>query len=71
MFTGMEMTAKGVEAMADYVAQVRDMIGMDIPLAADHFGHIGVNSCIRLGRPWRNTTWRGWKTWCPGNTPIC
>ncbi len=23
---------------------------MDIPLAADHFGHIGVNSCIRLGR---------------------
>ena len=23
---------------------------MDVPLAADHFGHIGVNSCIRLGR---------------------
>ena len=23
---------------------------MDIPLAADHFGHIGVNSCIRLGK---------------------
>jgi L-alanine-DL-glutamate epimerase-like enolase superfamily enzyme len=36
--------------MADYVAQVREILGMDIPLAADHFGHIGVNSCIRLGR---------------------
>jgi L-alanine-DL-glutamate epimerase-like enolase superfamily enzyme len=23
---------------------------MEIPLAADHFGHIGVNSCIRLAR---------------------
>jgi L-alanine-DL-glutamate epimerase-like enolase superfamily enzyme len=36
--------------MADYVAQVREIVGMEIPLAADHFGHIGVNSCIRLGR---------------------
>ncbi len=36
--------------MADYVAQVREVIGMEIPLAADHFGHIGVNSCIRLGK---------------------
>jgi hypothetical protein len=23
---------------------------MDVPLCADHFGHIGVNSCIRLGK---------------------
>ena len=23
---------------------------MDVPLSADHFGHIGVNSCIRLGK---------------------
>ncbi|MCX6611227.1 MAG: mandelate racemase/muconate lactonizing enzyme family protein [Acidobacteria bacterium] len=35
---------------SDYVAAVRDVIGMDIPLAADHFGHIGLNSCIRLGK---------------------
>ena len=55
--------------MADYVAQVREVIGMEIPLAADHFGHIGVNACIRLGKalekynmawledmiPWQNT----------------
>jgi L-alanine-DL-glutamate epimerase-like enolase superfamily enzyme len=50
MFTGMELTPKGVDAMADYVAQVREVIGYEVPLAADHFGHIGVNSCIRLGR---------------------
>jgi L-alanine-DL-glutamate epimerase-like enolase superfamily enzyme len=50
MFTGAELTDKGIALMADYVAQVREILGMDIPLAADHFGHIGVNSCIRLGR---------------------
>jgi L-alanine-DL-glutamate epimerase-like enolase superfamily enzyme len=50
MFTGIEITDKGVALMADYVAAVREGIGMEVPLAADHFGHIGVNSCIRLGR---------------------
>lgn len=50
MFTGMELTDKGVELMADYVGKVREVVGMDIPLAADHFGHIGVNSCIKLGK---------------------
>jgi len=49
-FTGMELTDKGVGLMADYVGQIRDIIGMEIPLAADHFGHIGLNSCIRLGK---------------------
>jgi L-alanine-DL-glutamate epimerase-like enolase superfamily enzyme len=50
MFTGNEITEKGVALMCDYVAQVREAVGMDIPLSADHFGHIGVNSCIRLGK---------------------
>src|SRR5262249_5283231 len=50
MFTGTEITDKGIALMAQYVATVREAIGMDIPLAADHFGHIGVNSCIRLGK---------------------
>ena len=69
MFTGTELTEKGVALMCEYVAHVREIVGMDIPLAADHFGHIGVNSCIRLGKglekynmawledmvPWQNT----------------
>ena len=50
MFTGIEITDKGIELMAAFVAAVREAVGMEIPLAADHFGHIGVNSCIRLGR---------------------
>ena len=50
MFTGIEVTDKGIALMAEYVAKVREVIGMEVPLAADHFGHIGVNSCIRLGR---------------------
>jgi L-alanine-DL-glutamate epimerase-like enolase superfamily enzyme len=69
MFTGIELTDKGVATMSDYVAAVREQVGMDVPLSADHFGHIGVNSCIRLGKaleehnlawledmiPWQNT----------------
>src|SRR5215467_12844732 len=50
MFTGIELTEKGAQLMADYVAQVREQVGMEIPLSADHFGHIGVNSCIKLGK---------------------
>lgn len=48
--TGIEITDKGISMMADYVAEIREIVGYDIPLAADHFGHIGVNSCIRLGK---------------------
>jgi L-alanine-DL-glutamate epimerase-like enolase superfamily enzyme len=50
MFTGIEITEKGVQVMGDYVAAVREQVGWDIPLSADHFGHIGLNSCIRLGK---------------------
>jgi L-alanine-DL-glutamate epimerase-like enolase superfamily enzyme len=49
-FTGIELTPKGIGIMSDYVGAVREQVGMEIPLAADHFGHIGVNSCIRLGK---------------------
>lgn len=49
-FTGIQLTAKGVEYLVDYVATVRSIVGYDIPLAVDHFGHIAVDSCIRLGR---------------------
>ena len=50
MFTGIEITEKGLALMGDYVAAIREQVGMDIPLSADHFGHIGLNSCIRLGK---------------------
>jgi L-alanine-DL-glutamate epimerase-like enolase superfamily enzyme len=50
MFAGIELTHKGAEMMANFVATVREYVGMDVPLSCDHFGHIGVNSCIRLGK---------------------
>ncbi len=50
MFTGVEITEKGLAGMVDFVAQVREQVGMEIPLSADHFGHIGLNSCIKLGK---------------------
>ena len=50
MFTGVELTPKGIAKMGDYVAAVREQVGYEVPLSADHFGHIGLNSCIRLGR---------------------
>jgi L-alanine-DL-glutamate epimerase-like enolase superfamily enzyme len=50
MFMATELTDKGTELMGEYVAQVREVVGMDVPLSADHFGSIGVNSCIRLGK---------------------
>ncbi len=50
MFTGIEISERGIGVLTEYVAHVRKVIGMDIPLAADHFGHVGINSCIRLGK---------------------
>jgi L-alanine-DL-glutamate epimerase-like enolase superfamily enzyme len=49
-FTGVEITPKGVEVLVSYVATAREALGMEIPLSADQFGHIGVKSCIRLGK---------------------
>ncbi len=49
-FTGIQITDKGIDILCQYVADVRSEIGYEVPLAVDHFGHIGVESCIRLGK---------------------
>ena len=49
-FTGIEITDKGIAWLSDYVAAIREVIGPEVPLSTDHYGHIGVNSCIRLAR---------------------
>ncbi len=49
-FTGVEITDRGIGLLDEYVGAIRSVIGMEVPLAADHFGHIGVNSCIRLAK---------------------
>ncbi len=49
-YTCIQLTDKGIGVLSDYVAAVREVVGYEVPLAADHFGHIGLESCIRLGR---------------------
>jgi L-alanine-DL-glutamate epimerase-like enolase superfamily enzyme len=49
-FTAIELTDKGAALLAERFAQAREIIGWQVPLAADHFGHISVNSCIKLGK---------------------
>ncbi|MFW5832378.1 MAG: mandelate racemase/muconate lactonizing enzyme family protein [Prolixibacteraceae bacterium] len=48
-FTRIQITDKGLDIMANYVAQVRDIVGYEIPMSADHFGHFDTNTAIRLG----------------------
>ena len=49
-FTGIQITQTGVDYLADYVKTLRDIVGYDIALATDHFGHIALDSCIRVAR---------------------
>src|SRR5450432_3485913 len=35
MFTGIEITPRGIDKMAEFVATVREVVGYDIPLSAD------------------------------------
>src|SRR5579863_2039142 len=58
-FVATEVTDKGTDRMSEFVAAVRETVGMEVPLSMDHLGHIGVKSCIRLGRAFEkyNLSW--------------
>ena len=49
-FTGIQITDEGLDIMVNFVHEVRKAVGYEIPLAADHFGHFGVNTAIRLAK---------------------
>jgi L-alanine-DL-glutamate epimerase-like enolase superfamily enzyme len=49
-FTGIQLSDKGAALLAKHFAGAREIVGWEIPLASDHFGHISVNSCIKLGK---------------------
>jgi len=49
-FTGIQVSDYGISKMQEYVAIVRDIIGYEVPLASDHFGHMGVENAIRIGK---------------------
>jgi L-alanine-DL-glutamate epimerase-like enolase superfamily enzyme len=58
-FVATEVTDKGIDLLCEYVAAIREAVGMEIPLSMDHLGHIGVKSCIRLGKAYEkfNLSW--------------
>ena len=48
--TGIHITEKGLDYLENYVKQVRDVIGYEVPLAIDHFGHVAIEDAIRFAR---------------------
>ena len=49
-FTGLHFTEKGIDLLEQYIHEVREVIGYEIPLAIDHVGHISLQDGIRLAR---------------------
>lgn len=49
-FTGIQITEKGLNELVKLVENVRNMVGYEIPLSTDHYGHFDLNNCIRLGK---------------------
>ena len=49
-FTQIQITDKGLEELQKIVDNVRGMVGYEIPLSTDHYGHFDYNNGIRLGR---------------------
>jgi L-alanine-DL-glutamate epimerase-like enolase superfamily enzyme len=47
--TGMRVTEKGLSIMKEYAQTVRDTVGWEVPIAADHFGHFMVEDAIKIG----------------------
>ncbi len=67
--TGIHITNKGLDYLENYVKQVREVIGYEVPLAIDHFGHVAIEDAISFAKrlekyniawmedltPWQNT----------------
>jgi len=49
-FTQIQITDKGLEELQKIVENVRNVIGPEMPLSCDHFGHIDMNQIIRIGK---------------------
>lgn len=49
-FTQIQITDKGLEELSEIVNTVRNMVGYEIPISTDHYGHFDLNNSIRLGK---------------------
>ncbi len=55
-YQAFEISDKGCEIVADYVATVHEAMGSDTPMSHDHFGHLTVDSCIKLAHALQRVT---------------
>lgn len=49
-FTQIQITEKGLDELAQIVENVRNMVGYEIPISTDHYGHFDLNNGIRLAK---------------------
>ena len=49
-FSGGQITEKGLHAIEDYCAAVRERVGWNIPIATDHFGSFNVENIIKFAQ---------------------
>jgi len=49
-FTQVQLTDKGLADLAAIVERIRGVVGYEIPLSSDHYGHFDVNNTIRMGK---------------------
>jgi len=49
-FTQIQITDKGLEELSQIVETIRNMVGYDLPISTDHYGHFDLNNSIRLGK---------------------
>ena len=49
-FTGIQITDKGLEELEKIAEKARNLVGYDIPISTDHYGHFDLNNGIRLGK---------------------
>jgi L-alanine-DL-glutamate epimerase-like enolase superfamily enzyme len=47
---GIRITDLGLKKFQEFVLAVRQIVGWDVPLAADHFGNLGVEDAIKLAQ---------------------
>ena len=50
MLTGIRLTEKGLDVIAEFCQAVRDGIGWEIPIATDHYGHMILEDQIKLAQ---------------------
>lgn len=48
--TGIHITEAGLDYLENYVKEVREVIGYEVPLAIDHIGHVAYQDVIRLAK---------------------